>query len=190
MITVASGFATIVGLLSAFSSGRQSQSTAELTEFIAWLIDHNHKELAKTVEQNFSTSASIKALLNQQSSELNKKLDTLSETMALVASRVPDLNDLVTSILPSTELSEQAHSIILQMHKNKTEYFLVSKAMNRGPQLIPSNGDAITYDEEQFLHDDLETLVELSLLRLDYNSQGSEMYYFTRVGAKLASIST
>lgn len=189
MITEASSFATIIGLLSAFSSGRNSQSTAEITDFLTWLIEHNHRELAKTVELNFSTSTSIKTLLNQQSSELNEKLNTLSETMALVASRVPDLTDFVTSILPSTELSEQAHSIILQMQKNKTEFFLVSKSMNREPQLIASNGGSITYSEAQFLHDDLETLVELSLLRLDYTSQGSEKFYFTRIAAKLASLS-
>ena len=76
------------------------------------------------------------------------------------------------------------------MHKNKTEFFLVSKAMNRGTVLVPSNGEPITYEDERFLHDDLSTLAEYGLLRLDYNSQGSEIFYFTRAAAKLAAIST
>jgi hypothetical protein len=190
MITEASAFATIVGLLSAFSSGRQSKGIAELTEFISWLIEHNHQELAKTIELNATTSASVKALLNQQNEELHYKLDGLGHAMALIASRMPDLSELAASVVPGAELSEQAYSIIIQMHKNKTEYFLVSKAMNRGVLLIPSNGNEITYEDEQFLHDDLNTLVEFGLLRLDYNSQGSEMFYFTRAAAKLASMSS
>ncbi|MFK5894515.1 MAG: hypothetical protein QM504_14945 [Pseudomonadota bacterium] len=61
--------------------------------------------------------------------------------------------------------------------------------MNRGALLITSNGNEITYEDEQFLHDDLNTLVELDLLHIDYNSQGSEMFYFTRAAAKLVSTS-
>ncbi|AUD78951.1 hypothetical protein CW740_06685 [Kangiella profundi] len=190
MITEASAFATIIGLLSAFSSGRESKSIAELSEFIAWLIDHKHEELANTIEQNTDITVSIKALLNHHNDELHRKLDGLGHTMALIASRVPDLTELAVSIVPNVELSEQAHSIIAQMYKNKTEFFLVSKSMNRAPILIPSNGELITYEDEQFLHDDLNTLVEHRLLRLDYNSKGSEMYYFTRTAVKLVTIST
>ncbi len=189
MITEASAFATIVGLLSAFSSGRQSDSISELTEFISWLLEHNHQELAQSIEQNATTAASIKALLNLHNEELHDKLNDLGETMALIASRIPDLTDLAASLVPNVELSEQALSIITQMQNNQTEYFFVSKAMNRRALLIPSNGKQIDYKEEMFLHDDLNTLVELGLLRLDYNSQGSEMYYATRAGAKLAKIS-
>ncbi|MFK5894514.1 MAG: hypothetical protein QM504_14940 [Pseudomonadota bacterium] len=103
MITEASAFATIVGLLFSFSSGRKSKSIAEFADFISWLIDHNHQELAKTIEQNATTSASIKTLLNQQSEDLHYKLDDLSHTMAIIASRIPDLTALVTSMVPSAD---------------------------------------------------------------------------------------
>ncbi len=188
MITEASAFASIVGLLSAFSSGRESRSTAELTEFVAWLIDHNHQELAKFVEQNLQTSTSIKALLSQQNSEVHRKLDEMGHLMAILASRMPDLSEVASSVVPNVELSDQAHAILVQMQKNGTEFFLVSNSLNAAPQLVPSNGPAITYSEQQFLHDDLGTLVGLGLLRLNYNAKGSEMYYFTRAGAQVAKI--
>ena len=42
-------FAQIVGLLSAYSSGRQSAEILSITEFLQWLTDHNHAEIRKIV---------------------------------------------------------------------------------------------------------------------------------------------
>lgn len=187
MFAEASTFATIVGLLSAFSSGRQSQSTADVTDFIKWLTEHNHQELAGLIEKNYATSISIKALLSQHSSELNKKLGELARITALVASRMPDLEKLAAAVFPNAELSDQAAAILTQMHEQRIEYFLMSEAIGRGPLLVPSNGQGIEYSDEQFLRDDIATLLELGLLRLRYNSNGDEMYYFTRAGAKICA---
>jgi hypothetical protein len=187
MIAEASTFATIVGLLSAFSSGRQSQSTADVTDFIRWLMEHNHQELVSLIEKSYETSISIKALLNRQSSELNKKLGELAKTTALIASRMPDLERLAAAVVPGVELSDQAMSILTQMHEQRIEYFLVAEVIGRGPLLVPSNSQAIEYSDEQFLRDDIATLLELDLLRLRYNSSSDEMYYFTRAGAKICA---
>ena len=188
MIEQANTFATLVGLLSAFSGSRQAKSTAELSEFMSWLIEHNHSELAKSIEANYATSVSIKALLNQQNAELSRALGELSKTTALIASRMPDLSKIVASIVPDIELSGQSHKILAQMSSGEVEYFLISVTTG-GTRLISSNGAKLDYDELLFLHDDLNTLIELGLLRLDYNSQGDEMYYFTRAGAKLGKTS-
>lgn len=177
-------FATIVGLLNAFSSGRQAQSTAEIADFTQWLVEHNHEELVKLIESNYSTSLSIKSLLNRQSADLQKQLSDLAESTALIASRMLDLDGLASSLLPNLELSEQAVSIIRQMAHSKTEYFLIYSTYD-GTTLVPSDGGAIEYPNAQFLKDDLATLAELQLLRQDYTENGTEMFYFTRSAAKL-----
>lgn len=38
-------FAQIVGLLSAFSSGRQGDEILDIAEFLKWLAEHNHEEI-------------------------------------------------------------------------------------------------------------------------------------------------
>ncbi len=186
MITEATTFATIVGLLSAFTSGRKADAIADLADFTAWLIEHNHEELAKVVESNLKASVSIKSLLAQQNAEVLNQLGELGHTMAVIASRMPGFSGVVSAVVPGAELSQQALSILLQMRANGTEFFLISKSFGAPPQLVASNGPAITYTEQQFLNDDLGVLVESELLRRDYNSSGGEMYYFTRAGGRVA----
>ena len=43
-------FAQIVGLLSAFSSGRQADEIINITKFLQWLTEHNHAEIRKMIE--------------------------------------------------------------------------------------------------------------------------------------------
>ena len=48
------------------------------------------------------------------------------------------------------------------------------------------DGDGmIEIEEQRFVDDDLNQLVDLSLLRGDYNSQGGRVFYITRAAIKL-----
>lgn len=184
MIEQAITFATIVGLLSDFSSGRAARETAEITEFTEWLTHHNHNDIVCRLEQNQGTTISIKALLRYQNSELKSLLAGLGKDLAALASRIPDFTELTASVIPDTELSDQAFKLLSQMRASNVEYFLVSVTTG-GTRLVPSVSASLEFEEEIFLRDDLAVLVELGLLRLTHNSQGSEMYYFTRAGARL-----
>lgn len=184
MFGEASAFATIVGLLGAFSSGREAKSTAEIAEFTQWLVEHKHEDLAGLIEQNYNTTISIKALLNQQSAQLGQKLDSLAKSTARIAGQMPDLDKLAASLIPNFDLSEQALSILSQMAEKGIEWFLIHRG-RRGKTLVPDNGSSIEHSEERFLSDDLATLVELQLLRHGHNSKGDDMYHFTRAAAKL-----
>ena len=42
-------YAQIVGLLSAFSSGRKLEETANIVEFLEWLTEHNHVDIRKLI---------------------------------------------------------------------------------------------------------------------------------------------
>ena len=172
----ASAYATIVGLLSAFSSGRQADKSADLNEFTSWLMEHNHQELVDAIKQNQTTSIGIKSLLNQNASELNSKLDYLGETLGQLAKRIPDFNQLSESLLPNTDISDQAFSILEQMSDLEIEFMLVVITYD-GLSLHGSNNKQVEYTEKRFLKDDLTTLTDLGLLKHDYAESGKGKYY-------------
>ena len=183
----ASAYATVVGLISAFSSGRQSDKAAEITDFMLWLIDHNHQELVDVIKQNQTASIGIKSLLNQTASDLNSKLDYLGETLGQLSKRIPDFDKLTESLLPGIELSDQAFEILEGMHEGGVEFVILNKTMNAPPTLLANTNAHFEIKDPRFLNDDLSVLTNLGLLNLEYGSSGNEMYYYTRVAHKLIS---
>ena len=53
--------------------------------------------------------------------------------------------------------------------------------------IIGGKGGEIEYFEPQFIEDDLNVLVSLGLLDLDYNNNGSTLYVVTRYAVKYLS---
>ncbi len=179
-------FTTIVSLLSAYTTGRTVDQAADLQEFTTWLNEHNHYELSKLIKDNYKTSVSIKALLSQTRSELNDQLDSLATATTLLASRLPNIGDLARSLEPTVEISNQAYNILKGMSQEKIEYFIfVDEMVGAEIRLISNNGKPLEIIEQQFIRDDLNTLVELGLLGLRYNDSGGEVYDFTRAASRL-----
>lgn len=183
MIEHANSFATIVGLLSAFVSSRQNTHQAELNDFTAWLNEHHHEQLTKLIETNSATSVSIKALLNQQIPQIKDQLNGISSILSALASRIDGFAELALSTGNLPEISAQGYSLLEQMCKNEVTYFLIVETFE-GTDLVPNNG-SLQIQEPMFLKDDLATLLQLSLLRLDHNRSGEEIYYITRLAHKV-----
>lgn len=80
-----SSYATIVGLLSAFTTGRDIQKGLEVDEFISWLIEHNHQRMVEEIQRDQATSIFVKAFLNREIPEIQLKLDSI---LALVQSLI------------------------------------------------------------------------------------------------------
>ncbi|MFB9867073.1 hypothetical protein [Vreelandella sulfidaeris] len=72
-------FATIVGLLSAFSSGRNAKKALDLAEFQVWLSEHNHEDVIELINFDANINLFVKAYLNKQIPEIQNKLDTIIE---------------------------------------------------------------------------------------------------------------
>lgn len=70
-------YAAIVGLLSAFTTGRDIAKSIELTEFLAWLTEHNHHQVVNDVEGSHATTIFVKAFLNREVPQIQYKLDTI-----------------------------------------------------------------------------------------------------------------
>jgi len=89
-VEFASEYASIVGLLSAFSASRNSQKAEDAQSFIEWLIKHKHEELALEIQKNQSTSIFIKAFLNKEIPEIQLKLDSILALVQIVTERLQE----------------------------------------------------------------------------------------------------
>lgn len=180
-------FATIVGLLSAFSSERTGHQQLELSEFLAWLEEHNHEDIKKSIESNQATTVSIKALLNKGLVDVHEKLDDISERLAVLSSRSSGFQDLA-AIFARESISDQAMEILTLMEDNHSESFLLSNELGaKQKRLMLSPGPDYLCKETRFFQDDLELMLGLGLLVQRYNSKGDPVFYYTRAASRLVS---
>ncbi|WP_018861575.1 MULTISPECIES: hypothetical protein [unclassified Thioalkalivibrio] len=184
-ITLATSLATIVGLMGTYRSERRANESADLDDFLRWLSDHGFQELTAELERNTQLSVSIRALLRERTDVLLAQLGRLDQMLSALAAHVEVLGPLAQAVRPEEQLSDQAVSVLQQLESKESKGFLVSEALNRPPILLSLDGEGqIDYQEHRFLEDDLQTLVGLGLLRLDYNSQGGSLYLATRAGSR------
>ncbi|WP_419614269.1 hypothetical protein [Thiolapillus sp.] len=177
-------FAQIVGLVSAFVSGREASKALDMAEFLQWLSENNHQDIKRIVEQNHTTTTSIKALLNHDLEDIKTRLEEVSNQIAALSGCSDDLGDLAKEFATKL-LSDQAIEILDLMDKNQTEFFLLSQEVGSDKRLILVPGPNYLCKERHFLQDDLELMLSLGLLRKDYNSNNQPMYYFTRAASNL-----
>jgi hypothetical protein len=185
-LTAATSFATIVGLLSNFKSERSGN---QLSDFIEWLKEKRHEDVALSIERNQSLAVQLKSILALNHQELVDRLDSLDSVLASVASHVETFSSLATSVRPSVALSSQSISIIKQFVASGANEMWERKVL--GPSgtsyhFIGGSG-ALQIDEPRFVEDDLNTLVEFGILRLDYGSKGTRKFIITRQAVQLAN---
>ena len=184
VIEAAASFATIVGLLSDFLSHRKAKSAEDYADFISWLSETRHEELVRLLGQNGATAISIKALLHEDRASLNQRLDVLDKSLAYIASGIDGLNQLSVALRPGAQLSSQALRILREFDASGAGKALELKSSSgRILMLLDGGQGSIHFDDLRFVDDDLSTLVELGLFRLDYNSKGDKVYIFTRHAA-------
>jgi hypothetical protein len=188
--TGATAFATVVSLIAQFRAERAATKSLEAEEFMNWLSDSKHSELRALLEQNASTSVSIKSLLSVNQRELIEKLENLDSALAAYASALPQFKDLVASIRPKSVLSEQAVSILKQLEKSGGSKILEMPIKgNIILQIMDGGGGFIDANDQRFLEDDLRTLVETGLLNRSINPSGNNLYSYTRAASQyVASI--
>lgn len=186
-ISIATAFASIVGLLGQFQASRGSADQADYKEFLQWLVDSNHEEVKSLIETNTKTAIGIKALLNQNHDVLLQKLDALDSALSSFGSLIPGFSDISSGLYPSGgQLSEQAKQLLTQFQNTGASKVLEYHTLD-GVSLKYLDGKEreMTISDPRFLEDDLKTLVELGLLRQDYNEKGDNLYIFTRTASEL-----
>lgn len=185
-LSLTSAFATIVGLIGQFRGEKSGQEQATLHDFMQWLIETNHEELKEILEKNSKASEGIKNILQEDRELFLKKLEGINNALLSFASGVSGFSSLAEAINPDAQLSKQAISILLQFEEKQASKALEANFFG-GMSLLLLDGASgnIEYDEPRFIEDDLKSLIELGLLRHDYNSKGDNLYIFTRAASSL-----
>jgi hypothetical protein len=110
----------------------------------------------------------------------------LDGALAAFATNIRGFAQVAEALNPDAVLSKQAVSILQQFEKGGSSKILESQTM--GPpsyMFLDGNSGELEFNEEQFIEDDLLTLVDLGLLRSDYNSKGIKMFRYTRTASNL-----
>ena len=189
-LTAATAFSTIITLIAEFKSQRHADSGDEFNDFTSWLAENRHEELLSLVQQNYSTTLSIKALLATNRKVLEVRLALLDRALAGIASTLEGFSQLASAVHPEASLSPQAVAILKQFSSAGASHALEIKGGSAPhPALLFEDGSRgkIEFPEPQFIEDDLRSLVDLGLLRPDHNSTGSRMFWFTRMAAALVA---
>ena len=189
-LAAAGAFATIVGLLCNFKAERSGN---RLDEFLSWLEEKRHEDIAATVRNNQELTEQLSSILAIKHSELVEKLNRLDRLLSSIAGRVEDFSGLAKSIHRESMLSEQAISILKQLVNSGATMFMEMKNHRGDPDeyiLVKRGAGQIEYHEPQFIEDDLQVLVTSGLLHLSYGEKGTRRFQVTRAASYLAKSST
>ena len=87
-LSIASAFATIVGLIGQFRGERSGKEQLTLPYFMQWLIESNHTEIKELLENNFKASEGIKNILQEDRELFLEKLEGINKALLSFASGV------------------------------------------------------------------------------------------------------
>jgi hypothetical protein len=185
MLETATAFATIVSLLADFTGHRKQRTDRDYADFVAWLSENRHEEVVRLLNQNASTVTSIKSLLKQDRSTLLRRFDDLDRTLASLATAIGDIKPLAVAVRPGSELSEQGLRILEEFDASGAGKGIEVVTLSDRSLLLTDGGDGqIQFTDERFVDDDLNSLVESGLLRLERNSRGGRVFVFTRYASE------
>lgn len=183
-LTLSTTFATIVGLICNFKQERKGQRELSNNDFFEWLEKHHHHEIKDIITRNQNLSIGLEILIKEEYETLVIKLNKIDDILAKLVSQIDGFKEITNAIKPSSGISKQAVNILEQLVESNSNEF--GKIINYriGHTLSLHSGGNIQYNEPRFLEDDLNSLVNLGLLRLRVGSKGTEFYGITRNAVK------
>ena len=189
-ITGAATFATLVGLIGQYRTEKKSLNDSNFNDFLTWLVETQHAEVKTLIESNSTTTSGIKTLLNLRYEQLSEKIDLLDKSLATYASGFQGFSEISSVVWPGAGLSEQAISLLIIFEKSGASMILKDAKLSGSTELIfldSSERVDIEITDPRFLEDDLRTLMEIGLLRHDFNSNGNDLYIYTRAASDLVN---
>jgi hypothetical protein len=186
-LSVAGAFGTIVQLICNYRAEKGAAAALDHQQFVEWLNYHHHEEIKNLICSTAAVRAEVDALLRADHTLIMAKLDAINTTLASLTSRVPEFRALAVTMVPGAEFSEQAISILRQLVKSDSKWFIVIKWMGPGGIALQLERTGhVEFSEDRFLEDDLNHLVANGLLSLSYSSDGkNDIYGITRNAARL-----
>ena len=185
-LTLATSFATVISLISEYRSLNKENETKSYQDFLNWLAENRHQELKVLIESNQNTIVSIKAILNEDFNEISRKLESINNKLAYILSSDELFSNLAMSLAPQKILSVQAQGILKRFEELKASRMLVFNSMPSSTYTFEGGerGNLILSDK-RFIQDDLNLLVNLSLLTHEIDKYGTNIYTITRSASEL-----
>jgi hypothetical protein len=181
-ITVATAFASIVGLIRMYKAEVQEHDGRVFNGYIEWLRRQEHTQLVDLILGNDVLTQSVRDLIEDQHGEVMAKLESLDKIITGVARHIGTFQSLA-NVIRGAQLSGQAVSVLHQLNHANSSGFVEIRWDGGGEyDMLDTNGQ-IQISEPRFIDDDLLTLCELDLLRLSYNASGDRIFTITRAGA-------
>ncbi len=173
-------FATIVGLLATFQSGREGKKDIE--EFKYWLEANNHGNMVSIIEKNNNIQQQLTMFMSQNHEQVMAQLSTLNNLMVSLASHMQGLGSIASSFAPNSGLSDQAVDVLRQFVESGSSEMRVLKMYDAyNSYYLDGNYDkTIEYSEQRFIEDDIYMLSQVGLLNLTLSSKGNPIYIITR----------
>jgi hypothetical protein len=181
-ITIANAFAAILGLIRMYKAEAHEPEQRDFDQYIDWLRRQEHKQLVDLILANDDVACSVRDLIEDRHGEVMAKLETLDRVLASVAMHIETFQPLA-NVVRESQLSDQAVSVLHQLNQANASTFLEIRSLDGDEYCMLDRSGALQIGEPRFIDDDLLTLCELNLLRLDYNDQGGRLFTITRVGA-------
>jgi hypothetical protein len=187
-LTTATGLATIVGLIHNFRQERKGHKDATHREFIEWLEYHRHEQIKKWIENSHNLTMEVDALLKEDTEQILMRLDGIDGVLAQILSRVEGFSGIARIVHPEIEISDQAVHVLRSLANSQSDKFSIIRQMG-GPAFLSMNrGGNIDILDHRFMEADLDTLVRLGLLRIDYGSKGTPWYGITREAVRFIGL--
>lgn len=157
---------------------KEAQDQASMREYTEWLRQQEHTEIIALLESNHQFSQAIHRLLIIGRDEILERFDRLEAMLSLILGSTAEWGELVQSINPNAGLSQQAIEILKWLDASGGTQFFTVQPMGWHLVLKMQDGNYSAFEasEQRFLENDLMTLLELGLLRI--NQRGH--YIFTR----------
>lgn len=185
-LSMASAFATIVGLIGQFRGERATKNQPSWEDFQEWLEKSHQSDIKAMIDQQSKMVEGIKIMLSEERDVFLEKIGAINNALIAYSSPINGFSQIAEAINPNFRLSDQAISILKQFEDAEA-----SKALDHhtraGLALIFIDGKSgqIEITEQRFLEDDLNKLVSLGLLIHGHSSKGSNLYTITREASNL-----
>jgi hypothetical protein len=161
-------YTAIVGLLSAFTAGRDASKALGLAEFNAWLTEHSHSNLTTAIEQNAGVAIFIKAYLNRELPQIQTKLDALTSMIEMLVERSDDRAPV--GVLPG------------ELYAKNVALLFLGRAMEYGHSananfIIDELGQILDQASISYRREILSTMVEQAIFRKNTASTILETFW-------------
>jgi hypothetical protein len=107
-------------------------------------------------------------------------MNGVDEVMAMVSRKIDGLADIANALHPHSELSEQSIFILSELEKSGASSFIEIKFMGGAVYQFMETGGQFEPPEPRFIEDDLNVLVTVGFLILNFTSSGGRIFRITR----------